>query len=593
MTRFRAACATALWLVCFAGAASGDDLLDTTRLPRMPGAKELFANPVTTIFVTREPVAETAAAVSAALAREGWQAYGPAFAQQADLPNQKHLIFKKGAIGLTAFVSVAPAQGNATSVQYSGVKLAHDLPFPKDAAEVKFDPDRPHLDCVTAAAVAPALDFFRGELGARGWSPWTAPNAPAPTEREAVLFFVRGSERPLLLKIARGEDARTRVRIESVPPSLIAALAKPRNAPEPARPARPAAPSQPSAVDTMIEDTMTKALEGALAEIKGARRPAPQQRSAEAPLGVLAGRAPIPVPATAEDLEHDGAEGTLEFASPSSVAAVAAFYRAQMKPLGWKEGRSVINRPNMVVLDFAKADQDLKLTVMQMGARTNVTARGSALLAAAPKADPADAPAAATPETLAGEDMKGLPVPTRSKVKSVGSTRYRITLDATVPAALDAVLAFYRDELGKRGWTETASARNPKEVTIALKAPEGPAALRLTAGGRDTAVRLTLRKPGEAEKAGLLPKAGQGKLVLGNILQSEVQITVARRSFTLGPGQGSKNPDGPMLDLAPGKYEVAFKMAGKPAERETVTIGADEAWGVIIGPGGALPLHVY
>src|SRR5688572_25858440 len=138
--------ALALALTCLAGPAFADDLLDTTRLPRAGSTKELFANPVTTIFVTRETVVETAQAVSAALAAEGWQAYGPAFAAQLESDQQKILTFKKGSIGLNVFITVAPAQGNATTVQYSGVKLANDLPFPKDAAEVKFDAERPHLD---------------------------------------------------------------------------------------------------------------------------------------------------------------------------------------------------------------------------------------------------------------------------------------------------------------------------------------------------------------------------------------------------------------------------------------------------------------
>jgi hypothetical protein len=58
------------------------------------------------------------------------------------------------------------------------------------------------------------------------------------------------------------------------------------------------------------------------------------------------------------------------------------------------------------------------------------------------------------------------------------------------------------------------------------------------------------------------------------------------------PGAGAKNPDGPAIDLAPGKYRVSLKMGGK-SESETIEVGADEAWGLLIGPGGLLPLHVY
>src|SRR4051794_33234353 len=94
--------------------------------------------------------------------------------------------------------------------------------------------------------------------------------------------------------------------------------------------------------------------------------------SSEQPLRPLAGNdAPVPVPETAEDVDFDGSDGTLQFSSSSSVKAVAAFYAAAMKPLGWRSQLSVINRSNMVVLEFAKAGKDLSITIMQMGDKVN------------------------------------------------------------------------------------------------------------------------------------------------------------------------------------------------------------------------------
>lgn len=52
-------------------------------------------------------------------------------------------------------------------------------------------------------------------------------------------------------------------------------------------------------------------------------------------------------------------------------------------------------------------------------------------------------------------------------------------------------------------------------------------------------------------------------------------------------------PDGPKVDLKPGKYTVTVKMPGKKAMSEEITLGADESWGVIILPDGPLPLQVY
>jgi len=58
--------------------ASADEaLFDTTRLPRIPGAKELYAMPATTSFTTPGPVAQSADATRKLLAADGWQEYSP------------------------------------------------------------------------------------------------------------------------------------------------------------------------------------------------------------------------------------------------------------------------------------------------------------------------------------------------------------------------------------------------------------------------------------------------------------------------------------------------------------------------------------
>jgi hypothetical protein len=50
-----------------------------------------------------------------------------------------------------------------------------------------------------------------------------------------------------------------------------------------------------------------------------------------------------------------------------------------------------------------------------------------------------------------------------------------------------------------------------------------------------------------------------------------------------------KGPDGPTIDLAPGKYDVALKSHG----HETVEAGPEEIWIVMIGPGGLLAVQAY
>jgi len=53
----------------------------------------------------------------------------------------------------------------------------------------------------------------------------------------------------------------------------------------------------------------------------------------------------------------------------------------------------------------------------------------------------------------------------------------------------------------------------------------------------------------------------------------------------------TKGPDGPTLDLPPGKYRFSFKISSLPAQTDGA--GADETWGLLVGPGGVLALHMY
>lgn len=99
-----------------------------------------------------------------------------------------------------------------------------------------------------------------------------------------------------------------------------------------------------------------------------------------------------------------------------------------------------------------------------------------------------------------------------------------------------------------------------------------------------------MREDDKAKKSGLLAKPGQTKLLFGNYLETEAAITIAGKTIKVSAGAGSKGPDGPTLDVAPGKYPYKLK-GGAPDD--PIEVGADEIWGVMIGPGGVLTLQMY
>jgi hypothetical protein len=598
-----ALCVAALAAACSAGA---DEGLDTSRLPRLDGAKEIFANPVTTSFTTPISVAQSADAVARLLTATGWQQYGRPFASNPTGQPVRIMSFKKGPQALSVFVVTAPAQGNATSVSYTAVLLATDLPFPQDAADIAYDPDRPYLTLVTAATVDATLDFYRRQLGTLGWSPWSARDnarqapggiAGEPTPVGAHAYYVHDGRDPIVLVLKRNDDKRLddkglRVEIRGMSPDLLARLSK-HDEPQEVAPTAGAAP-------------VAKAATGEAAQLRAdAKAPAqptvsPAARTPDAPLRARAGdAAPVLVPETAEDVSYDAVEGRLEFNSASSVQTLAAFYRAGLQSLGWKPEPQVINRDNMSVLEFLRGDKEISFTIMQLGRQVNVSANGTGLVTAVAARDtptePAVAPTQTATDDLDVEETQGLPVPKRHTLSEGEKTPFRTGLTSNVPLDFSAVLAFYRGELSKRGWSEETKGAvvTADQAALAFATPDGPAVLKLGRKDGETTVALSVRNAAAAQKAGMLPKAGQAKLLLGNVLGADAEVTINKQTIRVAAGAGAKSPDGPKLDLPPGKYRYSFKVANRPAQSEEVEVAADETWGLLIGPGGVLPLHMY
>jgi hypothetical protein len=81
--------------------------------------------------------------------------------------------------------------------------------------------------------------------------------------------------------------------------------------------------------------------------------------------------------------------------------------------------------------------------------------------------------------------------------------------------------------------------------------------------------------------------------MFGNINGAAAAITFNNKIINVAAGAGTKSPDGPMLDVPPGKYKYSIKLPGRPSESDVVEVGADETWGLMIGPGGVLALQAY
>ena len=212
-----------------------DGTLDTSQLPRVAGAKEVFASPASTIFTTTSPVAQAADTVDKALATDGWQKYVAPHTSLLASDSQRSLSLKKGPWALGVFITVAPAQGNATSVQYNAVALKNDVPFPKDASNIEFDPNKPLLTLLSAEPIDKTLEFYRKELAPLGWSLWSQKlNGVQPaggasgelTRSGAYAYYLQGDRRLAALVLESAEAGRTKVKFEELPSGYLETLQK-------------------------------------------------------------------------------------------------------------------------------------------------------------------------------------------------------------------------------------------------------------------------------------------------------------------------------------------------------------------------------
>ena len=455
------------------------------------------------------------------------------------------------------------------------------------------DSVRRSVQGLSVADIPAVLAFYRRELTARNWT--EEANGAVVTPDEATVNF-SSAEQTATLRLARKYDLTVFNLSTQLKESALAA--------------RAAAKKQADDKFMSDADEMVKRV---LAGDE-ARRTAQAANLSDAPLHALADQTgPVPLPDTAENVKFDGDEGKLEFDSGSSVKAIATFYRSSLKAMGWREQPSVINRSNMVVMEFSRGGKQLSFTAMQMGPKVNVSADGSGLMMANAKPGAANGQAAAVADATANaavavtpleaEPDSALPVPREHSMSSIAAGQlpgtdipFRRELTASVPADLGSVLAFYRGELGKRGWKESAEGAivKPDHVQIAFASPDGPAMLKLGRGDGETSITLAQKIPAAAARADVMPKAGLAKLMLGNLGTGEASLTINKQTFRIAAGAGGPQSKGPTLELPPGKYTYSLKVAGGPVRNNTIELAADDAWGLMIVPGGeVMPMHVY
>ena len=208
---------------------------------------------------------------------------------------------------------------------------------------------------------------------------------------------------------------------------------------------------------------------------------------------------------------------------------------------------------------------------------------------------PSSEPTGSTGGASGAEIKDGLPVPADASNTSDQSGPFRRALSISSEMDVASLVEFYRAELPALGWTEQADQASVEAgaAVLTFENDEGPLVVELTAAGGGSEIVLTTKSLAAATAAGILGEPGQARIILGNMGDADATITIDGQELPVAAGEGADQPDGPTLDLAPGTYTVTIAIAGQADQEERLEVGADEVWGLILGPGGVMPLQLY
>ncbi len=552
--------------------------VDTSTLPRTPAAKEVYASAFTTIFTCADSVPVTADLLDQALVAQGWSSFVAPDSESVVTDEMRMLDYRQGPATLDVYISLAPAQGGLTNVQYSTGLLTEELPWPADARQVEFSDELSIVRAQTSSDVESTARYYMREMKALGWTPNSLVEV---LDDSARIVFGADLDRLVLLRLSRQDDA-TRIAIERISSDELVAMFRTE---EP--------PAQEQAVESVV---------------KSPEPPGPNARR-------------LPLPPDARDVEYDAEDEEIRFTSPQKIRQLVKFFREELVDHGWSEedGFSVITAQAATFELTGENDAELSFVLVKPGIgdeAIEVTISTSGLSFAESDAreplagepgdpSPLDPESDSDAQSSTGEHEPGdeplvvdnqydVPLPSNCSHHSRERSPFRQIIEAACAAPLAKVLAFYREQMPAAGWKEQADKTQVADdkALLVFQGPAGTMSLKLTAGD-ETAIELSSRDRAAAEKQGVAPKPGKARVIFGNITEMPAKITFGGSPFTLAAGKGAEKPDGPGFDVPPGKYKIKVEQTGQPTQTETIVVEADQTWGALIGPGGVLPLQVY
>jgi hypothetical protein len=96
-------------------------------------------------------------------------------------------------------------------------------------------------------------------------------------------------------------------------------------------------------------------------------------------------------------------------------------------------------------------------------------------------------------------------------------------------------------------------------------------------------IALVVRNGVAAKADGMIPATGKGLIVLGNMSDETVDVTIEGKTISLNPGAGAASPkDAMKVPCEPGTCKIEFKSkkSGKSV-RKTTEVAPGTSWGAL------------
>lgn len=312
----------------------------------------------------------------------------------------------------------------------------------------------------------------------------------------------------------------------------------------------------------------------------------------------------VPVPDGASELDRNSDIQMITYRSGLEPSAIQEFYDAALGKLGWtydEEDSFLIE--GVGSLTYANGDDAFRIAIQdgRPDSRTRMIVMGEGVKWAASSWDTSDGeeePEAVETGPLAAHADYEVPVPEDCESIGQSETPFRTAVEATIRRPLADVAEFYRRELPARGWTQTVreeEAADGEKLVLEVDGERGPLTLELRKKRKDTVIEVATRDTDAARVAGVLPDPGQSRLLLGNMHDADAVIVIDGDERPVAAGTGAADPSAALsLPLAPGAHQVTIKLSGEGDQTESLQLGADETWAVMVVPtGGYFADRVY